>query len=143
MAKINKTRVPMQEQPVEERIKNFHSVPLGYTKEEAIAEAQRCSQCKEATCEQNCPVNMDIKAILKEIAEGNFKDAFLIAKRDNPIPAIAGRVCPQEDQCEGACVMGKKFDAINIGKLEAFVADWARENGIEEELHIEDVPEKV
>lgn len=143
MAKINKTRVPMQEQPVEERIKNFHSVPLGYTKEEAIAEAQRCLQCKEATCEQNCPVNMNIKAIIKEIAGGNFKDAFLIAKIDNPCPAIAGRVCPQENQCEGACVMGKKFDAINIGKLEAFVADWARENGIEEELHIEDVPGKV
>jgi len=143
MAKINKTRVPMREQTIEERIKNFRSVPLGYTKEEAMAEAQRCLQCKEPVCEENCPVNMKIKAMIKEIAEGNFKEAFLIAKRDNPIPAIAGRVCPQEDQCEGVCVMGKKFDAINIGKLGAFVADWARENGVEEELHIEDGRGKV
>ena len=142
-AKLKEIRVPMQEQPVEERIRNFRSVPLGYTAEEAIAEAKRCLQCKKPTCEENCPISMKIKAMIREIAEGNFKDAFLIAKEDNPIPAIAGRICPQENQCEGACLMGKKFHAINIGKLGAFVADWAREHGIEEELHIADGLGKV
>jgi glutamate synthase (NADPH/NADH) small chain len=142
-AKVNKTRVPMREQPAEERIKNFRSVPIGYSAEEAMAEAQRCLQCKKPACEEHCPVSMKIKEMIKEIAEGNFEEAFLIAKKDNPIPAITGRVCPQEAQCEGACVMGKKFDAINIGKLGAFVADWARENGIEEEFHIEGGLRKV
>jgi len=143
MAGINKVRVPMREQPPEKRIHNFDSVPLGYSEEEAVIEAQRCLQCKDPTCEANCPVHMKIKAMIKKIAEGDFREAFLIAKEDNPIPAIAGRVCPQEDQCEGACIMGKRFDAINIGKLGAFVADWARKNGVEEEFQIKDRKEKV
>ncbi|MEA2045969.1 MAG: NADPH-dependent glutamate synthase [Euryarchaeota archaeon] len=143
MAKINKTRVPMREQPAEERIKNFNSVPLGYTEEEAMAEAQRCIQCKDPSCETECPVNMKVRAMIEKVAEGNFEEAFLIAKEDNPIPAIAGRVCPQEDQCEGVCTMGKKADAINIGKLGAFLGDWAMQNGVTEELHIEEKNEKV
>ncbi len=143
MAKINKTRVPMREQPAEERIKNFDSVPLGYTDEEAMAEAQRCIQCKDPSCETECPVNMKIRAMIEKVAEGNFEEAFLIAKEDNPIPAISGRVCPQEDQCEGVCTMGKKADAINIGKLGAFLGDWAMQNGVTEELHIEERNEKV
>ena len=143
MAKINKTRVPMREQPAEERIRNFDSVPLGYTDEEAMAEAQRCIQCKDPSCETECPVNMKIRAMIEKVAEGNFEEAFLIAKEDNPIPAIAGRVCPQENQCEGVCTMGKKADAINIGKLGAFLGDWAMQNGVTEELHIEERNEKV
>ena len=143
MTKINKTRVPMREQPAEERIKNFDSVPLGYTEEEAMAEAQRCIQCKDPSCETECPVNMKIRAMIEKVAEGNFEEAFLIAKEDNPIPAIAGRVCPQENQCEGVCTTGKKADAINIGKLGAFLGDWAMQNGVTEELHIEERNEKV
>jgi len=143
MAKVNKIRVPMRELPAEERIKNFNSVPLGYNEEEAVTEAQRCIQCEKPVCEKNCPINMKIKAMIKEIAEGNFKEAFLIAKKDNPIPAIAGRVCPQENQCEGACTMGKIGDPINIGKLGAFVADWAMKQGISEEIHRKDRQEKI
>jgi len=143
MAKINKVRIPMREQSCEKRIKNFDSVPLGYSEEEAMAEAKRCIQCKNPTCEKNCPVRMKIKAMIKEIAKGNFKNAFFIAKEDNPIPAIAGRVCPQEDQCEGACIMGKTGDAINIGKLGAFIADWAMKNGVTEEFHIKEKDKKV
>ncbi|MHC1594708.1 MAG: NADPH-dependent glutamate synthase, partial [Methanotrichaceae archaeon] len=133
----------MREQPAEERIKNFDSVPLGYTEEEAMAEAQRCIQCKDPSCETECPVNMKVRAMIEKVAEGNFEEAFLTAKEDNPIPAISGRVCPQEDQCEGVCTMGKKADAINIGKLGAFLGDWAMQNGVTEELHIEERNEKV
>ena len=86
---------------------------------------------------------MKIKAMTEKVAKGNFEEAFLIAKEDNPIPAISGRVCPQEDQCEGVCTMGKKADAINIGKLGAFLGDWAMQNGVTEELHIEERIEKV
>ncbi len=141
--KINKVRVPMREQKVEERIRNFRSVPLGYSEEEAVREAERCLQCKNPKCEANCPVNLKVREVIRAIVEKDFEKAFFIAKEDNPIPAITGRVCPQEDQCEGACVVGKVGDAINIGKLIAFVADRARERGIEEEVKIEERPEKV
>ncbi|MEA2104537.1 MAG: NADPH-dependent glutamate synthase [Candidatus Cloacimonadota bacterium] len=136
-------RVPMREQAPEERIKNFKSVPLGYSKEEAITEAKRCIQCKNPTCEPGCPVRMDIKDIIYEIAHENFEKAFLISKKDNAVPAMTGRVCPQEEQCEGVCILGKKGDPINIGKLFAFVADWARENGITEHLEIKESAKKV
>jgi len=86
---------------------------------------------------------MKISAMIETIAEGNFKEAYLIAKEDNPIPAISGRVCPQESQCEAVCTMGKKADAINIGKLEAFIGDWAMRNGVTEELHIDEKDKKV
>jgi len=137
MAEMKKIRVPMREQPVENRIRNFDSVPLGYSEDEAMAEAQRCIQCKDPACETKCPVNMKIRKMVERIAEGSFKEAFLIAKEDNPIPAISGRVCPQESQCEGICTMGKKADAINIGKLGAFLGDWAMQNEVTEELHID------
>lgn len=143
MTTVNKQKVPMRQQPVSERIKNFDSVPLGYNAEEAIAEAKRCLQCKKPECERNCPVNMKIKNMISKIAEGDFKEAYFITKLDNPIPAITGRVCPQERQCEGACMMGKKGESINIGKLGAFVADWARENGIEDNINISSRLEKV
>jgi len=143
MTEMNKIRVPMREQPAEERVKNFDPVPLGYSEAEAMAEAKRCIQCKDPACETKCPVSMKIRAIIEKIAEGNFKEAFLIAKEDNPIPAITGRVCPQEKQCEGICAMGKKGDAINIGKLGAFLGDWAMQNGVTEELHTEASGKKV
>jgi homotetrameric NADPH-dependent glutamate synthase len=143
MAKITKNRVPMPELPVEERIKTFDEVPLGYTQEQAIKEAQRCLQCGDPLCTKHCPVHIDVKGFIKELAEGNLKEAFLKIKEDNPIPAIAGRVCPQEDQCEGVCTMGKAGDPINIGKLEAFLADWALENGIREEFSIKENGQKV
>lgn len=143
MIQIGGTRVVMEEQPVNERIKNFCSVPFGYNAEEAIAEAQRCIQCIHSPCEKLCPVHMDIKAMIREIVAGNFKKAFFIAKKDNAIPAITGRVCPQEEQCEGVCPFSLTCNGINIGKLEAFVADWAMNNGVKEGFHIEEKPEKV
>jgi glutamate synthase (NADPH/NADH) small chain len=143
MIDIGGTRVSMREQPVQERIENFHSVPFGYDEDEVVAEAQRCIMCKHAPCEINCPVRLKIKAMIRTIAERKFKEAFLIVKEDNPIPAITGRVCPQEDQCEGVCPLAKTENGINIGKLEAFIADWAMKNGITEEFHIEERAEKV
>jgi glutamate synthase (NADPH/NADH) small chain len=143
MVDIGGTRVPMREQPVQERIETFQSVPFGYNEEEVVREAQRCIMCKHAPCEINCPVHLKIKAIIRKIAERKFKEAFLIAKEDNPIPAITGRVCPQEDQCEGVCPLTETENGINIGKLESFIADWAMKNGITEKFHIEERAENV
>lgn len=143
MIEIGGKRVAMQEQPARQRIKNFQSVPFGYNEGEVIAEAQRCIQCIHAPCEKLCPVHMEIKAMIREIVAGKFRQAFLIAKKDNAIPAIAGRVCPQEDQCEGVCPLAQTGNGINIGKLEAFIADWAMENGVKEEFHIKERSEKV
>lgn len=143
MANQDVKRVPMPEQTVEKRINNFKEVPLGYSREQAIAEAKRCMQCGEPRCIHNCPVGVNVKKFIKELAEDNFKEAFLTIKESNPIPAIAGRVCPQEDQCEGACTMGKLGDPINIGKLESFLGDWAMENGIKEDFKIIEKPQKV
>jgi glutamate synthase (NADPH/NADH) small chain len=127
-------RVPMREQDPKVRITNFYSVPLGYSAEEAVTEAQRCIQCKVPVCETGCPVRMDIKDIIKLITEEKFEEAFLLSKKDNAVPAMTGRVCPQEDQCEGKCVLDKKGQPINIGKIFAFVADWAREKDLIEEI---------
>lgn len=135
---MNKTRVPMPERSVKERIKDFKEVPKGYTGKQAIEEAKRCLQCELPLCTKNCPVHVDIKGFIKKLSKGNFKDAFLKIKEENPIPAIAGRVCPQEKQCEGACTLGKVGDSINIGKLAAFLADWARGKSIKEKFRIEE-----
>ena len=143
MMSINKIRVPMPERAVEERIKDFAEVPKGYTEEQAIDEAKRCLQCKKAFCTEHCPVRIDVRGFVRELAVGNFKGAFLKVKEDCPVPAVAGRVCPQENQCEGVCTLGKKGDPINIGKLEAFVADWARKNDITEEITIGERKQKV
>jgi glutamate synthase (NADPH/NADH) small chain len=143
MEETGKIRVPMREQPAEERVKNFDSVPLGYSEEEAMAEGRRCIQCQDHPCKMKCPVNMKIREMIEKIAEGDFKEAYLIAEEDNPIPAISGRVCPQEDQRESVCTMGKKADAINIGKLEAFVGDWAMRNEVKEELRIDERDKRV
>ncbi|NQT65729.1 MAG: NADPH-dependent glutamate synthase [FCB group bacterium] len=129
-------KVPMREQAPEIRIKNFDSVPLGYSAEEAVMEAKRCLQCNNPLCEAGCPVRMKVKSIINYIAKEDFESAFLLSKADNALPAITGRVCPQEDQCEGKCILEKQGKSINIGKLFAFVADWARENEIVEKIKI-------
>jgi len=134
--KLIKERVPTPERPVEERIKDFGEVNLGYTFELAVKEAERCLQCPAnyAPCIKGCPVHINIPAFIAKIKEGDIKGALRIIWNDNTLPAITGRVCPQEDQCEGACVVGKVGDPVDIGKLERFVADYARKHGIEEEL---------
>ncbi|NJE54670.1 NADPH-dependent glutamate synthase [Thermococcus sp. 21S9] len=136
MPKLIKERVPTPERPIEERVKDFGEVNLGYTFELAVKEAERCLQCPEnyAPCIKGCPVHINIPAFIAKIKEGDIKGALRIIWNDNTLPAITGRVCPQEDQCEGACVVGKVGQAVNIGKLERFVADYARKHGIEEEL---------
>jgi len=124
MAKINPKRTPMKEQAPQVRRRNFDEVPFGYTPEEAKTEAQRCLQCKKPGCVAGCPVQVDIPGFIRHIAEGNFLEAMKVMKRTNVLPAICGRVCPQEVQCEGACVLGKKMEPVAIGNLERFIADW-------------------
>ena len=137
MARPSPKRVPMREQPPEERIKNFNEVPLGYTPEEAIQEANRCLQCKDAPCVKGCPVEIDIPGFIKAIAEGDFKRAIHILKEKNSLPAICGRVCPQEDQCEKLCTLGKIGEPVAIGRLERFAADWEAEQG---DIEIPEIP---
>ncbi|MDD6066194.1 MAG: NADPH-dependent glutamate synthase [Firmicutes bacterium] len=123
-------KVPVREQEPKVRATNFNEVCLGYNKEEAMEEASRCINCKNAKCMQGCPVSINIPAFVHEVKEGNFEKAYQIISESSALPAICGRVCPQESQCEGKCIRGIKGEAISIGKLERFVADWARENGI-------------
>ena len=123
-------KVPVREQDPKVRATNFEEVCLGYNEEEAKAEASRCLKCKNAQCMKGCPVSIHIPDFIKEVEEGNFAKAYAIISEDSALPAICGRVCPQESQCEGKCVRGIKGEAISIGKLERYVADWARENGI-------------
>ena len=127
----NKKRVPVREQDPKVRATNFEEVCYGYDAEEAIIEAQRCLNCKNPQCVKACPVNIEIPQFVKFVAEGNFEDAARVINRNSALPSVCGRVCPQESQCEGSCVMGKKFEPIAIGKLERFVGDWARENNVE------------
>lgn len=128
-SKIQKKAVPMAKQNPKERIRNFNEVALGYTEEEALAEAERCLQCPQAHCIKGCPVEIDIPTFIKLIKERNFAQAIKIVKEKNYLPAICGRVCPQETQCQAHCVMGKAGDPIAIGRLERFVADWERKKG--------------
>lgn len=125
-----KHRIPVREQDPKVRAKNFNEVCLGYNAEEAILEAQRCLNCKNPQCVKGCPVNVHIPEFIKYVAEGNFMEAAKVINRDSALPAVCGRVCPQEKQCEGNCVMGKKSEPVAIGKLERFVGDWVRENKI-------------
>ena len=127
--KIIPNRVHMAEQPAEERIKNFREVPLGYTEEQAAEEAGRCLQCKKPACSTGCPVEIDIPAFISLVAEKKFAEAAKKIKETNSLPAVCGRVCPQEIQCENKCVVGKKGEPVSIGRLERFVADWEREKG--------------
>ena len=123
-------KVPVREQDAKVRATNFEEVCYGYNKEEAVEESQRCITCKNAKCVEGCPVSIDIPAFIAAVKEEKFEDAFQIISRSSALPAVCGRVCPQESQCEGKCIRGIKGDPISIGKLESFVAVWARENGI-------------
>lgn len=123
-------RVPITEQEPKVRATNFKEVCLGYTKEEAMAEASRCLNCKNPRCVGKCPVNIRIPKFIEQVKLGNFEEAAKIIAESSALPAVCGRVCPQENQCEGQCVLGIKGEAVAIGKLERFVADWARENNI-------------
>ena len=126
-------KVPVREQEPAVRAANFEEVCLGYNEEEAMAEAARCLNCKNAQCMKGCPVSIDIPGFITQVKEGNFKGAYQIISRSSALPAVCGRVCPQETQCEGKCIRGIKGDPVSIGKLERFVADWAREHGIRPE----------
>jgi len=128
--KVQKEAVPMPKQKPEVRRRNFNEVALGYTEEQAIAEANRCLQCPKPQCVQGCPVEIDITAFIKLIREEKFDEAVKKIKEKNSLPAICGRVCPQEEQCQKFCVLGKVGDPVSIGRLERFVADWERERSI-------------
>jgi len=129
--KVRKEVISMSKQGLEERIQNFNEVAFGYAEEEAVAEAERCLQCKKAPCVKACPVEVDIPEFIRLIKEHRFGEAIKKVKEKNSLPAICGRVCPQEEQCQAYCTMGKIGDPISVGRLERFVADWERERGYE------------
>jgi len=124
-------RTPIKEQDPKVRVKNFEEVCLGYTKEEAMEEASRCLNCKNPMCVTQCPVTIEIPEFIQHVKNGEFEEAAKVIARQSSLPAVCGRVCPQETQCEGKCVLGIKGEPVAIGKLERFVADWARENNID------------
>lgn len=128
MANMTMTKTPMPEQEPNVRNHNFQEVALGYTKEMAMEEAGRCLQCKKPLCVSGCPVNIRIPEFIAKVAEGDFQAAYEIITSTNSLPALSGRVCPQESQCEAKCVRGVKGEPVAIGRLERFVADWYREN---------------
>ncbi|MCR5418106.1 MAG: NADPH-dependent glutamate synthase [Lachnospiraceae bacterium] len=123
-------KVPVREQDAKVRATNFEEVCLGYNEEEAMTEASRCLNCKNAMCVKGCPVAIDIPAFIAKVKEGEFAQAYEILSASSALPAVCGRVCPQESQCEGKCIRGIKGEPVSIGKLERFVADWACANGI-------------
>lgn len=123
-------KVPVREQDPLARAKNFDEVCYGYDRLEAVAEASRCLNCKDPQCVQHCPVHIQIPAFVVRVKDGDFASAAHIIAQDSSLPAVCGRVCPQETQCESGCVLGKKGEAVSIGRLERFVADWSRENGV-------------
>ncbi len=136
-------KVPVREQEPEVRAKNFEEVCLGYNKEEAMEEAERCLNCKNAQCVKGCPVSIDIPGFISQIKEGNFEESYHVISKASALPAVCGRVCPQESQCEGKCIRGIKGEPVSIGKLERFTADWARENGIKPQAPAEKKNRKV
>lgn len=136
MPNMSLTKVVMPEQEPDVRNKNFEEVALGYTKEMAMEEATRCLNCKHQPCKQGCPVGVPIPEFIQEVAAGNMEEAYKIIISENALPAICGRVCPQENQCEGKCVRGIKGEAVGIGRLERFVADYHMANGKAPELDI-------
>ncbi|MCQ2527392.1 MAG: NADPH-dependent glutamate synthase [Lachnospiraceae bacterium] len=123
-------KVPVREQDPQVRAHNFEEVCLGYNKEEAMEEASRCINCKNAQCVKGCPVAINIPGFVEQVKLGEVEKAYEIISESSALPAVCGRVCPQESQCEGKCIRGIKGEPISIGKLERFVADWAMENGI-------------
>ncbi len=126
-------KVPVREQDPAVRAKNFEEVCYGYNKEEAMEEASRCINCKNAKCVEGCPVSIDIPGFISKVKEGEFEEAYKIIGKSSALPAVCGRVCPQESQCEGKCIRGIKGEPVSIGKLERFVADYALENDIKPE----------
>jgi len=137
MPNMSLNKVKMPEQKPEERIKNFNEVALGYTEEMAMEEAKRCLNCKHKPCVTGCPVNVQIPEFINLVAEGKFEEAYYKIKETNSLPAICGRVCPQETQCEEKCVRGIKGEPVGIGRLERFVADWYMANRKQEKPSFE------
>lgn len=133
MSSINrsKTKTPMPAQDPKKRSKNFDEVALGYSEEDAINEARRCLNCKKPLCVQGCPVQVQIPQFISHIVEKDYQSAINVIKETNSLPAICGRVCPQEEQCEKKCILNKMGDPVAIGRLERFVADWERQEGIQ------------
>ena len=123
-------KVPVREQDAKVRAANFEEVCLGYNKEEAMEEAARCINCKNAQCIKGCPVAINIPGFIEKVKEGDVEGAYQVISESSALPAVCGRVCPQESQCEGKCIRGIKGEPVSIGKLERFVADWAAEKGI-------------
>ncbi len=136
-------KVPVREQAPDVRNKNFEEVCLGYNMEEAQEEAARCINCKNAQCILGCPVAIDIPAFIHQVKEGDIEEAYKIISQSSALPAVCGRVCPQESQCEGKCIRGFKGEPISIGKLERFVADYAREHELKPEVTAEKKGKKV
>lgn len=128
---VKRDRVPVREQDPKVRATNFEEVCLGYNEEEAVMEAERCLNCKNPKCVGGCPVSIDIPAFIEQVKDRNFEKAAQIIGEASALPAVCGRVCPQESQCEGRCILGIKGEPVAIGKLERFVADWAREHNID------------
>jgi glutamate synthase (NADPH/NADH) small chain len=126
---LQKKKTPMKEQAPEERIKNFNEVPFGYSDDEAVVEAERCLQCKHQPCVEGCPVHVPIPQFIQAVIDGDVEEAGQILKSKNNLPAVCGRVCPQEEQCENVCVMGIKNEPVAIGRLERYVADYNMERG--------------
>lgn len=126
-------KVPVREQDAQVRAKNFEEVCLGYNKEEAMEEASRCINCRNAQCIKGCPVAINIPGFVEQVKNGDIEAAYQIISQSSALPAVCGRVCPQESQCEGKCIRGIKGEPVSIGKLERFVADYAREQGIKPE----------
>ena len=138
---MSKVKVPVRHQEAEVRVKNFDEVCLGYNKEEAIQEASRCLECKKPRCVTGCPVEINIPGFIGKLKEGDIEGAAKVIAKDSSLPAVCGRVCPQENQCEGVCVLGIKSDAVAIGKLEKFVADYSREHNFD--LAIKQEPNNI
>lgn len=136
-------KVPVREQDAKVRATNFDEVCLGYNEEEAMAEAARCLNCKNAQCMKGCPVSINIPGFIEQVKNGDFKKAYEIISESSALPAVCGRVCPQENQCEGKCIRGIKGEAVSIGKLERFVADWASANGIKPSVNAAKKGKKV
>jgi glutamate synthase (NADPH/NADH) small chain len=125
---IREKQVPMREQAAAVRVRNFEEVALGYSEAEAVEEATRCLQCRNAPCVQGCPVGIDIPAFIRAVAVCDVARAVSVIKASNALPAVCGRVCPQETQCQGVCTLGKRFEPVSIGRLERFCADWESEH---------------
>jgi glutamate synthase (NADPH) small chain len=140
MAKVSAKKTKMREQPAKERIYNYREVPYGYSIEEAVSEAQRCLQCKKPLCIQGCPVEIAIPKFIDNIAKKQFSEAIKIVKQKNILPAVCGRVCPQESQCEAKCIVGKKNEPVAIGRLERFIADWESE---QDTIEYPEIPTKT